>query len=117
MIDQSVFAPQLRVFRQLDVDKLSPEFKATVGEAEGSFEWVDAGRARDEIWTDEIMQSTIASALVDANGQILRTFPGPDGFKAAEKARASARMVFDVDLPDEADSDDSSVPSGFADLT
>lgn len=117
MIDQSVFKPKLRIFRQLDKSGLSEDFIATVGEAEGSIEYVDADRARDFGWTEEIMANTIAAVLVDDKGSIVARFDGPDGFKAAEKARTSARVVFDIDIPDaDAETDDSDVPAGFADL-
>lgn len=116
MIDQSIFTPQLRVFRQLDQSKLTDEFKVTIGEAEGSTEWVDANRARDLGWTEEIMAATIGAALVDANGQFVKKFDGPDGFRVAEKARSSARVVFDYELPAEEETDTSTVPSGFEGL-
>lgn len=114
-IDQSVFAPQLRVFRQLDVKKLSPDFIETVGAAEGSVEWVDAARARDQIWTEEIMDATIGAAIVDARGEFVKTFPGKDGFLAAEKSRSSARVVFDYDLVEETTAEEDALPAGFAD--
>lgn len=105
--------PALRVFLHLDTDALSDDFKEMVGETEGTYEWVDAGRARDFELTEEIMRARIGAALVDAQGSIVQTFDGPDGFKNAERAKASARIVFDYEIPETADADDESVPAGF----
>lgn len=116
MIDQSVFLPQLRVFRKLDQRKLSDEFIETIGKAEGTTEWVDANRARDLGWTEEIMEATIGAALVDAQGQFVKTFDGPDGFILAEKAKASARVVFDYEVASDDDADDDDLPAGFEGL-
>jgi len=113
MIDQSAFAPQLRVFRKLNVRKLSDAFKETIGASEGQYEYVDAGRARDQAWTEEIMEHTIGAAIVDARGEFVKEFPGADGFLAAERSRASARVVFDYELPEAADDEEAALPAGF----
>lgn len=89
MIDLS---QTLRVFRHLDTEAMSDEFKVTIGEREGGFEYVDAEVARDWEWTDEIMQITIGAALVDVEGNIVAEFDGPDGWKQAIEARAGAKM-------------------------
>lgn len=112
-ISQPFMQPALRVFVQLDVDQLSEDFIETVGQAEGNYEWVDMGRARDFELTEEIMRTRVSAALVDAQGQVVQEFPGVDGWKAAERARSSARIVFDYDIPETADVDDDAVPAGF----
>lgn len=99
--------PQLRVFRRLDVERLSPEFIEKIGEKEGTVEYVDADRARDWEWTDEIMQTTVGAALVDAEGNILAEFDGPDGWRKAERARATAKVTFELDFDvDEGEAED-----------
>lgn len=115
-LTQSIFTPQLRVFRRLDVGKLSPDFIETIGAAEGNYELVDVDRARDQMWTEEIMKTTIGAALVNADGDILKEFPGKDGFLAAERAKSSARVVIDYEMPGLDDSSDDAIPEGFEGL-
>jgi hypothetical protein len=95
--------PNLRVFRQLDVDKLSDEFKEKIGLGEGNYEYVDIDRARDFPYTEEIMQTTIGAVLADAEGNILATFAGPQAWVRADRARQGARITFDINLEDEGD--------------
>lgn len=98
MIEQSVFQPKLRVFRQLNVSKLSKEFVAKLQIEEGGVEWVDANRARDLGWTEEVMSATIGAAIVDAEGNFLAKFTGKNATSKAEAARANARLTFSVDV-------------------
>lgn len=69
---------------------------------EGNPEYVDGDRARDLEWTDEIVAHTIGAALVDDEGEIVTEFDGEDAVERAERARASARIVFNVDLGEDA---------------
>lgn len=105
MIDQSAFNPRLRVFRKLDVDKLTQDFLDKVEVEEGRADYVDADRPRDLPYTEEIIERTIGAALVDAEGNILAEFRGAEAVAKAEKARSSARVTFSVDVDDE-DADD-----------
>lgn len=91
---------QLRVFRKLDVEALSEDFVEKIGIEEGNYEYVDADRARDYEWTDEIMATTIGAAVVDADGEIIAEFSGPDAVSKAMDVRASAKMTFSLDLGD-----------------
>lgn len=92
---------QLRVFRKLDVEALSEDFVEKIGIEEGNYEYVDADRARDFEWTEEIMATTIGAAVVDADGEIIAEFSGPDAVNKALGVRASAKMTFSLDLGDE----------------
>jgi hypothetical protein len=107
VINQSVFLPQLRVFRRLDQRLLSPEAVEYFDQEEGSSQFVDSDRARNFEWTQEVMSATDGAALVDGDGNILYEFSGDDAVAKAEKARSSARMTFDlgIDNADEADDD------------
>lgn len=93
--------PKLRIFRRLDVDRLSPEFIEKIGQDEGSVEYVDHDRPRDLGFTEEILEATVGAALVDSEGQILAEYNGPDAWRKVEKAKAGARITFDIDLDDD----------------
>jgi len=97
--------PQLRIFRKLDVDGLSEEFIEKVGAEEGDFEYVDVDRARDGVYTDEIMEYTIGAALVDSEGSILHEWDGADAVARAERAKGSARVTIDMDVDVDEDAD------------
>ena len=89
------FQPNLRIFAKLDVDRLSDEFKETVGKAEGTFEAVDWDRARDLPWTEEVMGCVVGYLIVDEEGNVVTQ---ADTLAQAEKVRASARFTFDVEV-------------------
>lgn len=109
-----IFTPKMRVYRKLDTQKLSPEFIEHLSlHEDGTVEYVDADRARDQVWTEEIMEFTVGAALVDEEGNIVKTFDGPNGFVAAEKARSSVRVIFDYEVDDENPVIDGAVPAGF----
>lgn len=97
-IAESLYKPQLRIFYKLDERKLSPEFIDKVGREEGRTDYVDAEKARDLPWTEEIFDSRIGTALVDEDGDILAEFTGVTALARAEKARASVKVSFDVDI-------------------
>lgn len=90
--------PSLRVFRKLDLDRVSAEFIEKMEKEEGSAEYVDGDLARDYDWTVEIIAATIGAALVDAEGQVLHEFDGTDAVKHAEAARSSAKITFAIDF-------------------
>lgn len=90
--------PSLRIFRALDTNGLSEEFKDKIGAEEGAFDYVDGDKARDFAWTEEIMENTIGAALVDAEGNVLHEFDGPNALAKAESARSSARITFSIDF-------------------
>jgi hypothetical protein len=94
----------LRVFRRLDPKLTTPAFKSFIRDNEGGNpEFLDGEVARDYIWTDEIVDSTVSFAVVGQGGDVLAEFKTLD---AAEKAKASAKVVFDVQLDDVDDDDD-----------
>lgn len=92
--------PNIRVFRRLDTSLLSTEFVEKVSVEEDDIEYVDANRARDAWQTEEIMEATLGAALVDAEGNVLAEFEGPDAYLKAEKAKASARVTFSMEIED-----------------
>lgn len=117
MIEQSVFQPKLRVFRQLDVGRLSKEFVSRLQIEEGSVEWVDANRARNLEWTEEVMSATIGAAIVDAEGNFLAKFTGKNATSKAETARANARLTFSVDVGNSTPDAGNDTSSGLPDNT
>lgn len=100
--------PSLRVFRALDADRLSDEFKEKFLAEEGAYDYVDGDKARDHAWTEEIMETTIGAVLVDAEGNVLHEFEGPTALRKAEAARSSARITFSIGFDEDvmADADD-----------
>lgn len=94
----STINPQLRIFAQLDVDKLSKEFKETIGKAEGTFEAVDWDKARDLPWTEEVMAAVESFLVVDEEGEVLTTV---DTFAKADRVRQSARVTFQVEVDED----------------
>lgn len=105
-LTQDVFKPNLRVFRRLDVDRLSPEFIDYIGETEGSYEYVDANIGRDYGFTEEIMNTTVGAAIVDEQGNVIREYDGLDAWRLAEKAVAGARVTLGIEV-DEPEADKS----------
>lgn len=103
MAEGTAPAPRLRVFRELDVSKLTKEFKEAIAAHEGAdiLPYVDANRPRDIGLTEEIMEHTIGAILVNPEGETLARFEGRDGWLKAEKARASARVTFNLDFDEE----------------
>lgn len=97
-ISQSVFKPQLRIFYKLDERLLSEEFIQKIGTEEGRVDYVDAEKARDFAWSEEIMEARIGAALVDEDGDILAEFKGPTALARAEAARGSVKVTFDMGI-------------------
>jgi hypothetical protein len=86
------------------VKSLSPVVEAAIERQDGIYEiggqsYVDGDYPRDAIVAEEIVANTIDFALVD-EGSIIKTF---QSLRAADAAKASARVVFDyeVELGDE----------------
>lgn len=92
--------PKLRVFRELDEERLTEAFVDANQRFEGgTLPYVDVDRPRDVELTEEIMETTIAAVLVDTEGNIVARFEGEDAWQQAERARATARITFSLDIP------------------
>lgn len=102
MTTPTIAVPRLRIFRELDVNSLSEEFIDAITKAEGTLPYVDADRPRDYPLTEEILENTVAAILVDPDGQVLGKFDGPEGWLAAEKAKSTARVTFDISVDTDA---------------
>lgn len=96
-------AAGLTIYRKLNPKITTDAFKAFITNDEaGNPDFVDGERVRDYVWTDEIVEATVGFAVVGQNGDILAEFPS---LEAAEKAKASAKVVFDVKIDDDEDDD------------
>ncbi len=89
-------AAGLTVYRRLNPKITTDAFKAYITEREGGDpNLVNGELPRDYVWTDEIVEATTGFAVVGQNGDVLAEFPT---LAAAENAKASAKVVFDVKL-------------------
>lgn len=96
-------ASGLRIYRKLDTKLTTDAFKSYINEKEGgSFDFVEADRIRDYIWTDEIVGATVGYSVVGSGGDTLADFKT---LAEAEAAKASAKVVFNVELADDEDED------------
>lgn len=89
--------PQLRIYRNLDRNKISAEFAAHLRDYEHNDNptFVDQDRPRDYEWTDEIVNATKSYSLVDPTGREVGKF---DTLAKAEAAAKSAKFTFDVSV-------------------
>jgi len=85
----------LRVFRELDIEQLSPMVRDFLLAFEGQSDFVWNDQPRDEVITDEIMQATKAYHLVDEDGKVLAKYKT---LASAEQAAAGAKVTFQVDV-------------------
>ena len=88
---------ELRIMRRLDRSKLSNEAIAYFEKFEQGADYVDSNQARDYVWSDEIIASTIDFCIASNDGEILA-----DGFGSiaeADAARAGAKLTFKLELP------------------
>jgi hypothetical protein len=88
--------PDLRILRRLDVGALSPEAVEYFDKFENGPEYVDSARARDFIWTDEIVANTVDFVIADPDGEVLAA--GFGSIIEAETARAGAKVTFKLEL-------------------
>lgn len=88
--------PALKILHRLNVGGLSPAAIEFFEKYEEGPEYVDSARARDYIWTDEIVANTIDFVIADPDGEILA-----EGFGSiieAEAARSGAKVTFKLEL-------------------
>lgn len=93
----------LDLYRILDPKLLSQEAVEYFEKYEGSSEYVEADRARDVEWTEEVIAATAEYAIIGPDGDVLAKFPT---LADAEKARANAKITFSIDLEDEDEEED-----------
>ena len=85
----------LRIYRELDTNKLSPLTREFLLAFEGQSDFVDNDTPRDDVFTEEVIEATIAYHIVSDDGQSLAKF---DSLAKAEKAAAGAKVTFNVDI-------------------
>lgn len=98
-----MLVPSLRIMRELDQSKLSPEAIDHFNRNEDGPEYVDHDRARSAEYTEEVMAATKSALLLDDAGRVVAKFPGASGWMKAEKARSSARVTFDVEIGEDSE--------------
>lgn len=89
----------LRVVRKVeDLEPATVEYLTAREQFDPAFPWLDNDAVRDADFTDEIIAKTVGYGIANEDGEVLREVPG---LQVAERAVAGARIVFDVDIPDD----------------